>query len=59
MLTRLPGVLQREGKRASEAKGGAMTAERVSHIRWERVGRWALLGVLVLIVYLYIGPTYR
>ena len=34
-----------------------MTAERVSHIQWERVGRWALLGVLVLIVYLYIGPT--
>ena len=28
-----------------------------SRIRWDRVGRWALLGVLVLVIYLYIGPA--
>ena len=28
-----------------------------SRIRWDRVGRWALLGVLVLVLYLYIGPA--
>ena len=28
-----------------------------SRIRWDRVGRWALLGVLGLVLYLYIGPT--
>jgi cell division protein FtsB len=26
-------------------------------IRWDRVGRWALLGVLALVLYLYIGPA--
>jgi cell division protein FtsB len=26
-------------------------------IRWDRVGRWALLLVLAGILYLYIGPT--
>ena len=34
-----------------------MATERISRIHWERLGRWALLCVLVLIVYLYIGPT--
>lgn len=34
-----------------------MAAEHLSRIRWERLARWALLGVLVLIVYLYVGPT--
>lgn len=28
-----------------------------SRIRWDRVGRWALLAVLALVVYLYVGPT--
>jgi len=28
-----------------------------TRIRWDRLGRWALLAVLGLIVYLYIGPT--
>ena len=28
-----------------------------SRIRWDRLGRWALLAVLALIVYLYVGPT--
>lgn len=34
-----------------------MASDRISRIRWERVSRWALLGVLLLIVYLYVGPT--
>ena len=29
----------------------------LSRVRWDRVGRWLLLAVFVLIVYLYIGPT--
>ena len=29
----------------------------VSRIRWDRVGRIALLCVAALVVYLYIGPT--
>jgi cell division protein FtsB len=28
-----------------------------TRIRWDRLGRWALLFVLVLVVYLYIGPS--
>ena len=28
-----------------------------SRIRWDRIGRWALVGVVAVIVYLYIGPT--
>ena len=28
-----------------------------AHIRWDRVGRWALLGVVAVILYLYIAPT--
>ncbi len=28
-----------------------------TRIRWDRLGRWALLGVLGLIVYLYVSPT--
>jgi cell division protein FtsB len=27
-----------------------------TRIRWDRVGRWALLCVLGLVLYLYIGP---
>ena len=26
-------------------------------IRWDRVGRWALLCVFALVVYLYVGPA--
>jgi cell division protein FtsB len=32
-------------------------AELPARIRWDRVGRVALLLVLVLIVYLYVGPV--
>ena len=28
-----------------------------SRIRWDRLGRWALLFVLALVIYLYIGPA--
>jgi len=28
-----------------------------TRIRWDRLGRWALIAVLGLIVYLYIGPA--
>jgi cell division protein FtsB len=32
-------------------------AHPLARIRWDRVGRWALLGVVAVILYLYIGPT--
>ncbi len=28
-----------------------------SRIRWDRVGRWALICVFAFVVYLYIGPA--
>jgi cell division protein FtsB len=28
-----------------------------TRIRWDRLGRWALIGVFALVVYLYIGPA--
>jgi cell division protein FtsB len=28
-----------------------------TRIRWDRLGRWALLFVLALVLYLYIGPA--
>ena len=30
---------------------------RLERIRWDRLGRWALLGVLALVLYLYVGPA--
>jgi cell division protein FtsB len=33
-----------------------MAAAR-TRIRWDRLGRWALLFVLALVIYLYIGPA--
>jgi cell division protein FtsB len=32
-------------------------AARAAGIRWDRIGRVALLCVLALVVYLYVGPT--
>jgi cell division protein FtsB len=29
-----------------------------TRIRWDRLGRWALLFVLGLVLYLYVGPTH-
>jgi cell division protein FtsB len=28
-----------------------------ARIRWDRIGRWALIGVFVGVLYLYIGPA--
>jgi cell division protein FtsB len=28
-----------------------------TRIRWDRVGRWALIGVFLLVAYLYVGPA--
>jgi cell division protein FtsB len=30
---------------------------RITRIRWDRVGRWALIVVLGFVLYLYIGPA--
>ncbi len=32
-------------------------ARRSLGIRWDRLGRWALIGVFALVLYLYIGPA--
>jgi cell division protein FtsB len=31
--------------------------DRRPQIRWDRLGRWALIGVFALVLYLYIGPA--
>jgi cell division protein FtsB len=31
--------------------------QRRPRIRWDRLGRWALIGVFALVLYLYIGPA--
>jgi cell division protein FtsB len=31
--------------------------DRRTTIRWDRLGRWALIAVLAFVVYLYIGPA--
>jgi cell division protein FtsB len=28
-----------------------------TRIRWDRLGRWALIGVFAFVLYLYIGPA--
>jgi cell division protein FtsB len=33
--------------------------DRRTRIRWDRLGRWALIGVFLLVLYLYIGPAVR
>ena len=30
---------------------------RLTRIRWDRLGRWALIAVLAFVLYLYIGPA--
>ncbi|MBE2318860.1 septum formation initiator family protein [Solirubrobacter sp. CPCC 204708] len=34
-----------------------MDRRRSLGIRWDRLGRWALIGVFALVLYLYIGPA--
>ena len=31
--------------------------DRRTGIRWDRLGRWALIGVFAFVLYLYIGPA--
>jgi cell division protein FtsB len=31
--------------------------ERRTRIRWDRLGRWALIAVFAFVMYLYIGPA--
>jgi cell division protein FtsB len=31
--------------------------ERRTRIRWDRLGRWALIAVFAFVIYLYIGPA--
>jgi cell division protein FtsB len=31
--------------------------ERRTRIRWDRLGRWALIAVFAFVLYLYIGPA--
>jgi cell division protein FtsB len=31
--------------------------DRRTRIRWDRLGRWALIAVLGLVLYLYVGPA--
>jgi cell division protein FtsB len=33
--------------------------DRRTRIRWDRLGRWALIGVFALVLYLYVGPAVR
>ncbi len=49
-----PGPRPAAGPRAV---AGAQPARRASGIRWDRVGRIALLLVLVFVAFLYIGPA--
>jgi cell division protein FtsB len=30
---------------------------RLTRIRWDRLGRWALIAVLGFVLYLYVGPA--
>ena len=43
-----------EGAPARRTNASGMAAAR---IRWDRIGRWALIGVFALVLYLYIGPA--
>jgi cell division protein FtsB len=33
--------------------------DRRTRIRWDRLGRWALIGVFAFVLYLYVGPAVR
>ena len=54
---RFPRVVRCTGRTAAASNEGATDGHRATRIRWDRLGRWALLFVLVLVLYLYIGPT--
>ena len=48
------GSVAKEGARTRRTKGAGMAATR---IRWDRLGRWALIAVFAFVLYLYIGPA--
>ena len=48
--------MQRKGACRVERTRQVWTAVPIG-IRWDRLGRWALIGVFALVLYLYIGPA--
>ena len=54
--TPLGTSLAEEGGRARRTNASGMD-RRTTGIRWDRLGRWALIGVFALVLYLYIGPA--
>ena len=48
-------LVAEEGSSARRTKAQRMATAH-TRIRWDRLGRWALLFVLALVLYLYIGP---
>ena len=59
----VPGAVRVPVVRAVAEEGGlarrtnASGMEGRTRIRWDRSGRWALIGVFALVLYLYIGPA--
>ena len=51
----LNDLVQRKGRPRRRTKAVGM--ERRTRIRWDRLGRWALIAVLGFVLYLYIGPA--
>ena len=60
---RLPQLVQHRGRSIAEEgslprrTNAAGMDRRSLGIRWDRLGRWALIGVFALVLYLYIGPA--
>ena len=51
----LNALHSKEGPARRRTKAVGM--DRRTRIRWDRLGRWALIAVLAFVVYLYIGPA--
>ena len=51
----LRGPVAEEGSLARRTNASGMDGR--TRIRWDRLGRWALIGVFALVLYLYIGPA--
>ena len=57
---RLQLVTRRRSRSPSSVGGGPRRPRRgrlAARIRWDRVGRWALICVFAFVLFLYIGPT--
>jgi cell division protein FtsL len=50
---------RRPSGRAKPARASARTAPRAARVRWDRLGRLAMLGVLVALLYLYLSAGIR